>query len=41
MSETAPGARQGARIDIRSRASEEVAVPEENLHPWMILTDPS
>jgi hypothetical protein len=39
MSETAPGARQGARIDIRSRASEEVAVPKENLHAWLILTD--
>jgi hypothetical protein len=39
VSEPAPGLRERARVDIRSGPTEEVAVPEENLHAWMILTD--
>ena len=39
--EHAPGAGEGARIDVRSGSVEEVAVPEENLHVWRILTDGS
>src|SRR4051812_12895259 len=38
MAELTPGLREGAGIDVRPRSAQEVAVPEENLHPWKILT---
>ena len=37
--EPAPGACQRSGVDVRPRSAQEVAVPEENLHAWMILTD--
>ena len=36
--ELAPRPRERTRVDVRARAAEEVAVPDENLHPWKILT---
>jgi hypothetical protein len=34
-----PRACERSRVDVRAGAAQEVAVPEENLHAWMILTD--
>src|SRR5215211_5969771 len=34
-----PFARERARVDVRAGAAQEVAVPEENLHGWWILTN--
>jgi hypothetical protein len=38
VAEAAPGPGERAGVDVRARPAQEVAMPEENLHAWMILT---
>ncbi len=37
--EPRPRSRERARVDIRARSTKEVAMPEENLHAWMMIID--
>ena len=38
VAEPAPRPRERPRVDVRPRPAQEVAVPDENLHAWKILT---